>query len=140
VHYPVKVDLLIAAAIIAGLAIPLSVALMTASWPMGAICAGTWMVVFGCCYPQSYETGPRALVIRAGLRRVRIPYARITGISATMDHRSAMALSLDRLRIEYEGGELLISPADQDEFLEDILKRAPQLSRRGHDLVVALSK
>jgi hypothetical protein len=98
---------------------------------MYVVSACAWGLVFGFCYPQYYETRETSLTIRAGLRTTRIPYDRITAVRPATDSRSAVAMSLHRVLVEYDGGEVLIAPANQDLFLDDILRRAPQLSRSG---------
>jgi len=51
--------------------------------------------------------------------RWRIPAREITRITPTRSLTSSPALSLDRLRIEYDGGRqaVLVSPVDQDAFI-----------------------
>ncbi len=93
-----------------------------------AAAALPWVIVFGLCYPQSYEMRPEGLLMRAGLCRRLIPYASIISAAPSNDARSSMALSLDRVRIEYGGSrEAFLSPVEKAAFLEDLARRAPQL-------------
>ncbi|HOL72840.1 MAG TPA: PH domain-containing protein [Bryobacteraceae bacterium] len=96
-------------------------------------------VVVGFIYPQYYETNPDCLLLRAGLRRIRIPYSHITAVRPTFDMRSSVAMSLDRVLIEYQNGWQLIAPKDKVRLIEDVQTRAPQLSRRGQGLVLTAS-
>ena len=131
-RHKAKIDWWIALAILGGIAAPV---LGGNYWVSGVIL----LVVLTCLYPQSYETTPEGLLIRAGLIRKRIPYAAITGIRPCPDRRSSFALSMDRVLIGYGAGkEIVIAPADQECFLADITMRAPQLAKRGVDLTSAL--
>lgn len=119
----------------------LVVGLAVASWSLKgyAVLVSACAVVFGFCYPQSYETTDACLLVRAGLRTIRIPYSCITGVRPSSDGRSALAMSLDRILVEYESGSILIAPKSQDLFFADIQARSPQLSKRGQDLVISLA-
>ncbi len=136
--YKSKIDWWIGLSILVGLVVPIIGAMTSrVQWTYAAPVA-IWILVFGFCYPQSYETTPEALVIRAGLTKRTIPYSSITAVRPSSDTRSSQALSLDRVQIEYASGDLLISPDDQVAFFHDLAARAPQLSRRGQDLVITL--
>jgi len=119
-----------------GLLAPIIVALTTRWLPLYAWFVGVCILVFGFCFPQWYETTGTELVIRAGMRRIRIPYAQITAVIPSRDLGSALALSLDRVRIEYQSGAVLIAPEDRMSFIADVQAHAPQLSKRGQCLVV----
>jgi hypothetical protein len=83
-------------------------------------------LVFGISYPQSYETKSDALIIRSGLTTRVITYVQIKAVRPSSDSRIA---------IDYGPGNLLIAPQNAQEFMEDIAAHAPQLSRRGLELV-----
>jgi hypothetical protein len=106
---------------------------------LGGFATAVWVFVFGFCYPQSYETTDTGLVIRAGLRTLTVAYSKITAVRPSTDNRSALALSLDRVEIEYLSGNLLIAPKDQAASFADLASRAPQLTERGLDLVISFS-
>jgi hypothetical protein len=92
-----------------------------------------------------YEIGNSNLILRSGPFRWTIPLEQITQVYSTRDpppHAPAFtfldyfranhpALSLDRLRIDYQQGRrtafYLISPEDQAGFLKDLARAAPQL-------------
>ncbi len=134
-RHEAKVDWLIGLAIAAGLVIP-CVSAVTTSTPWGYAVSGFGaLLVFGFCWPQWYETTADALVIRAGVTTRRIPYSAITAVRPSSDTSSSFAMSLDRVEIEYGSKRLLIAPKDQDAFFSDIAIRAPQLSRKGQNLV-----
>jgi hypothetical protein len=65
------------------------------------------------------------LVVRSGPFKWCIPIADITSITPTSNPLSSPALSLDRLRIEYGRGHLLmISPRDKEQFVRDLVVTA----------------
>ena len=125
-----------------GTVIFLSPLIPIASFPQPPAIATTalsLLVIFGFLFPQSYETTETELVIRAGLRTIRIPYAAITAVKPSSDGRSALAKSLDRVLVEYQSGEQRIAPQNQTAFFDDLQRRAPHLSRRGMELTIALN-
>ena len=67
------------------------------------------------------------LLVRSGPFKWRVPATDITRISPTSNPVSSPALSLDRLRIEYgQGKVLMISPRDKEQFLQEL-----EVLRRG---------
>lgn len=137
-RYRCKIDWWIGVSFVSGLVIPLWFAVAENSLPHYAIFAGNCIVIFGFCFPQRYETTETHLVVRAGLRTIRIPYSEMTTVRPSSDSRSALALSLDRVLIEYQSSAVMIAPENQDAFLADVQARAPQLSKRGGDLVLSV--
>ena len=130
-RHPAKIDWWIGCCILAGVLLP---SLSGAYWA-GCIVLG---IVFMAIFPQWYETTPQGLVIRSGLTRRVVPYQAITFIGPATEGRSNVALSLDRVKVEWGlGSDVLIAPADPDAFYADMASRAPQLCRRGQDLVAA---
>ena len=61
--------------------------------------------------------------------------ARITKIEPSTDSRSAPAASLHRLRVDWDGGSVLISPDDKEGFLAAVARKNPALHRDGPALV-----
>ena len=57
------------------------------------------------------------LLIRCSMITWRVPIREITSITPTHSALSSPALSLDRLRIEYDNKEILVSPADKQRFI-----------------------
>jgi hypothetical protein len=71
-----------------------------------------------------YTIDDTFLRVRSGPFRWTIPIRDIRLITPTRDVTSSPALSLDRLRIEYSGGRvLLVSPREKDMFLRDLQDR-----------------
>lgn len=138
-RHEAKVDWWIGASMLLGIVVPSVIAIVRSLPWMSAVSIGAALLVFGCCYPQWYETTADALVIRAGLTTRRIPYPTITAVRPSSDSRSSLAMSLDRVEIEYGSKKLLIAPANQDAFFSDVAARAPQLSKQGQNLVVAFA-
>jgi len=102
-------------------------------------------------WPMRYEVTPEALVVRAGLVRLRVPYVRIQRIVAHHPLRdfSLRALSLglslrEALRIEYgrtrRSSWLVIAPEDADAFLEAVARYDPALHRTGPRELVRIEK
>jgi hypothetical protein len=79
-------------------------------------------VLMLCAYPQTYETAPTGLVVRAVFGRQLIPYRVMTFVGP----------AAGRVRIRYGlASELLITPAQQEKFLADVTAHTPHLSRQG---------
>ena len=137
--YKAKVDWWIGAALVVAIAVPAAGALFGQHhWVPGGVTVFSLAMIFGGCYPQSYGTAAEGLIVRAGLTKRVIPYSKITGVRPSSDGRSALALTLDRVAVEYGSGSgLLIGPANQEQFFEDMARRCPQLSPRGQGLAVS---
>jgi hypothetical protein len=84
-------------------------------------------LVFGISYPQRYETRPDALIIRSGLTTRLIRYPQIKAVRPSSDHRIA---------IDYGFGNLLIAPRHAHQFMDDIARHAPHLSKQGSELIL----
>jgi len=64
------------------------------------------------------------LVVRSGPFHWGVPLRQITKVTATRNPLSSPALSLERLRIEYsEGKVIMISPEKRRDFLADLRSR-----------------
>jgi hypothetical protein len=119
---------MVGVSMLVGIVAPAFIAI-TQNWPwmsLASVLAAA--LVFGISYPQRYETGAEALIIKAGLTTRVITYAQIKGVKPSND---------GRLAIDYGIGNLLIAPQNAEEFTNDIAKHAPQLARRGQELVMA---
>ena len=136
-RYKAKIDWWIGATLVSGILVPGLAALVESTPWVCLVSASSAVAVFGFLCPQWYETAPDALVIRAGLTTRRIPYSEITAARPSSDNRSSLAMSLDRVEIEYGSKQLLIAPRDRQAFFRDLETRAPQLARRGQDLVLS---
>jgi len=66
--------------------------------------AGALAVFFGAYFPQSYETTGDRLVIRAGFRRIGVPYSDIQEVVPSAEsNKASLALAKDRMMIRYRG-------------------------------------
>jgi len=127
-HHYAKIDWWIAVAVTIGVLIP-------ASQGQYGVAVLPLLILLGCCAPQSYQTTPDGLLIRAGLVRRFIPYRSIRFVGPGSGAYS-LGLSLDQLRILYgRASEICIAPADPARFLADIETHAAHLRRRGRTLV-----
>jgi len=130
-RHAAKIDPWIVVAVLVGTLVPL---LSHVYWASGMVLG----VLLAGAYPQSYETTGRGLRIRAGLTQRLIPYEAITFVGPATAGRASIALSRDRLKLEWApASELLIAPSDQTGFLADLAARAPHLAMRGPELVMA---
>ena len=126
-----KIDWWIAAALAIGILSPFVGCKLWITVPL-------FLAVGICGYPQRYGTTDKALIIHAGLIRKIIPYEAITFVGPSDEGSFSFALSLDRVAIRYGANAgVLIAPADYGGFLSDMARRAPHLTRRGQDLILA---
>lgn len=132
-----KVDWWIAASILIGMLVPFYLAFTKKQPWLYMVSVADFGLIFGICFPQYYETAADELVIRAGLITRKIRYDSITAVRPSSDSRSSLALSLDRVQIEYKAGEILIAPENQDLFFSEMARHAPLLQKRGQGLVVS---
>jgi Bacterial PH domain len=131
-HHKAKIDWWIVAAVTAGVLIP-------AAQGQYGVALLPLLILLGCCAPQSYQTMPDGLLIRAGLVRRFIPYRAITFVGPGSGSYS-LGLSLDQVRIQYgPASEISIAPADPATFLADIGSRTAHLCRRGRNLVAVFA-
>ena len=129
--YRAKIDWWIIAALALGVLGPFCGFRMWLTVPL-------FLAVGICGYPQSYETTRGGLVIRAGLTSRTIPYEAIQFIGPADETGFGLTLAVERVRIQYgRGAHAMIAPADREAFLADVAARAPQLTRRGRDLLTA---
>ena len=82
---------------------------------VGAVAAGLVLWVLGA---TDYRVADGVLRIRSGPFRWRVPVAQITAVERTRSPLSSPALSLNRLRIRYGAGQVvMVSPRDGEAFL-----------------------
>ena len=74
-----------------------------------------------------YVIDAGTLLIRSSFFTWRVPIAEIRSITPTRSGRSSPALSLDRLRIEYRGKAIMVSPDDQRRFIEALRAKNPSI-------------
>jgi hypothetical protein len=106
-----------------------AVVLRATCWIAGPVL----LILLLCAYPQTYQTTNHGLVVRDALTSRLIPYDQITAVGT----ETAGVLRPKRLRLHYGmGSNLVLAPADGDALLADLAARAPQLARRGDQLVL----
>lgn len=83
-----------------------------------------------------YQISENTLEIKSGiLYKISIPYAEIQKIKPSNSIESAPANSFNRLEIKYgKFKRVLISPQNQQEFLRQLLKKAPQVEISGIEI------
>jgi hypothetical protein len=82
------------------------------------------------CYPCRYDFEDDHLLVQSGALRMRVDYADITAIALSGSLRLAPALSLERVRIDYDGRFLLVSPMRRDRFIADLQARVAAIRER----------
>ena len=124
--YPSKVDLWLAAVLIAAplLVLGLGIYLMVTSGAGGilAIYIGVFMAVVMAllAIPCRYSLTDHALIIRCGLLNEEIKYQEIKGASLSSNPSSAPALSLSRVKVDMKNGFRLISPQNREAFITEL--------------------
>jgi Bacterial PH domain len=92
----------------------------------GPIAGAFILIVFELFFFESilrstyYLIDAGTLVIRSSVFSWRVPIAEIRSITPTRSALSSPALSLDRLRIEYGGKAIMVSPVDRRRFIESL--------------------
>ena len=91
-------------------------------------------------FNTTYEIAQTELLIRSAGIRWRIPLDRIVEVFPTHNPLSSPACSLDRLRVNYRrpNGRLrfvLISPREQQDFMQDLAEAVPGLDPQDGRLV-----
>lgn len=89
--------------------------------------AVTWGFTIWIWFSTGYTVTEQELLIRSAFLTWRVPLPAITGVQRTMNPLSSPALSLNRLQIRWaKRRSVMISPADQDAFLQLLRERCPQ--------------
>ncbi len=84
-------------------------------------------IYFGLVFPMRYGLDDNFLHVRFGLCKQRIPLISVLQVFPTRNPLSSPALSLDRLHVQFGAGvfeAVMISPSDQDRFLDEFAQRA----------------
>jgi PH (Pleckstrin Homology) domain-containing protein len=68
------------------------------------------------------------LLISGGIARWRVPIRSIRSITPTRSILSSPALSLDRLRIEYDGKRIMVSPEEKQRFIAALKAVNPSIA------------
>ncbi|MBX3183705.1 MAG: PH domain-containing protein [Polyangiaceae bacterium] len=102
-------------------------------WAVGS-CLFVVALYGGLVLSMRYGISSDQLIVRFGLVRVRVPVASISTVEPTSNPISSPALSLDRVSVQYDSKELIISPDEREQFLQTLAERAG-LRREGDRLV-----
>lgn len=119
-------------------AVPLAAAVVqfaTRSWATGLMLLMLDLCVISMTFPLTYEITGSALHVRSGMLRWQIAFQDIIAVVPTRNSRSAPAWSRDRLLIAYEKDKkmvpLMISPNDQQAFVQELTAKIPALQFDG---------
>ncbi|MBE6936269.1 MAG: hypothetical protein E7458_07165 [Ruminococcaceae bacterium] len=78
-----------------------------------------------------YTLAENALILQCGPIRDELPYREIKSVYKTRGHGFLMALDFDRLELnpglDPTRGKIVLSPVREDEFIEELRKRCPEL-------------
>jgi hypothetical protein len=89
------------------------------------------LTALSCTLPQYYEVREDGLFIRQGRKKALLPYSALRELEAVNSPFSAPVFSTHRLQITaVPGGEFLIAVAEQERFLVEVARHAPQLEQR----------
>lgn len=130
-EYPSKVDTWLKAVLASAVILPLILAapLFKVNATAAYITLGTAVFDIVLFYvllvPCRYVFREEDLLVQTGFLKWTVPYKDITGFSETNNPLSSPALSLDRIRIEYGGRAIMVSPERKDEFLAVLRGKVP---------------
>ena len=99
------------------------------------ILLGTAFLILWILYGTNYTLFDQVLDIRSGPFKFRVPLEEVTSVEPSQDPISSPACSLDRLLIRYGRRQILISPKDRLEFLDELARRDTQLVREGDRMI-----
>ena len=81
-------------------------------------------------FPQYYELRDDGMFIRQGWKRALLGYGSLRELRAETGVLSAPVLSTHRVYVTVvPGGEWVLAVADEERFLSEVRRRAPQLQR-----------
>ncbi len=99
-------------------------------WPLLPGPAIFFVVLFA-TLPQYYEVREEGLYIRQGWKKTLLSYPAIRELRIWNSALSAAVYSTHRLVVTaVPGGQFVIAVAEQDRFLAEIARRAPQLEQK----------
>ena len=99
---------------------------------LAGIFSGIYIVsiVFLLAYPCSYTITDQSLIIRSGaFNEESISLSQVRDAQLSSNPLTAPALSLKRVKISLKDGYRLISPINREEFIAELLSRAPNAER-----------
>ena len=114
-------------------------ALQQGGWISVVVVVVVWAFIGSIIFPLYYEITPSMLVVRSGILHWEIPLSSIQHVHPSHNMLTSPALSLDRLRIEYNQNNktrfMLISPKDKPGFLRDLAQNAGEFEVRDDGIV-----
>lgn len=101
------------------------------------VCVSGAVIMLWILYGTYYVLTDEVLLIRCGPFRQRVVVSAIQEVNPTRTAMSGAACSLDRLHIKYRGSRsgVLISPADKQSFLQELVSLDAQFTLRGDGVV-----
>jgi short-subunit dehydrogenase involved in D-alanine esterification of teichoic acids len=121
-----------------GIGVPLAAAIVqfaTRSWATGLMLLMLDLCIVSMTFPLTYEITRAALHVRSGMLRWQIEFTDIIAVVPTRNSRSAPAWSRDRLLVAYKKSNklvpLMISPEDQQKFIQELTGKIPALEFDG---------
>ncbi len=143
--YRSKIDLWLGALLILAVLVllisVLQIAVSGASWwailLQGTLLLGLGIFTLSLLTNTYYTISDESIFVRSGPFRWNIPMEEVNLIEPSRKAWSSAALSLDRLYIEYGGGNdsgnsgIYISPVDKARFMRDAAERDPNLEYDG---------
>ncbi len=145
--YRSKVDYWLVALVFGAAALPAAFALWRLMHDIhrGALLLLGWgvtmtllMAVFG--FPLRYTLRADQLHVQSGWLEWNVPLAALRRVAPSRNPLNAPAWSLRRIRLDRaDGSFILVSPDDQESFIEEIAQRCPHLVRRGASLEASSS-
>jgi hypothetical protein len=89
-----------------------------------------YLLALSVTLPQYYELREEGLYIRQGWRKTLLPYSALCELCTADSVLSAPVFSTHRLQVTaVPGGLFLIAVAEQERFLAEVARRAPQLEQ-----------
>lgn len=135
-RYRGKVDWWIGRGGLVGMLAPIALAPALNSVAMYAVFAGICTLVLRFCFPQSMRRPRLTSSCEQDSGRFVSLHCQITTVKPSTDSTSALALSLDRVLIEYQSGAIMIAPENRIAFMADVQAHTSQLSKRGPDFAL----
>jgi len=88
------------------------------------------LMVLSLTLPQYYELRDGEMFIRQGWKKVLLPYSALCELRAEKGVLSAPVFSTQRIYLTAApGGQFILALAEEDRFLAEVERRAPQLKR-----------
>lgn len=78
-------------------------------------------------YATNYEVSDKTLKVKSGPFQWTIPILNISAIEESNTAKAGPALSMDRLVITHERGQIIVSPNNRKEFIESLTARNPKV-------------